>query len=176
MTTPAQAFYRFVMALGLGCGLGLYYGFLRPLRPKHTALSDLLFLPALGWAWLYLSFAVCGGDIRLGYTAGLGIGGLLWEWTLGRLLRPIFAALWGIVEKILALFCQPIKFFAKKAAKYLNFLLATVKKRFTIKHTQTKAQKPRTSHLTNDGGARHGRRKKSFQPDPAGIPAQFQNR
>ena len=47
MTPPALAAQRFGLACLLGGGLGLCYGFLRPLRPKRTALSDLLFLPAL---------------------------------------------------------------------------------------------------------------------------------
>ena len=31
----------------------------RPLRIRHPHLADLLFVPALFWAWLYLGFAVC---------------------------------------------------------------------------------------------------------------------
>lgn len=176
MTTPAQAFYRFAIALGLGCLLGVYYGFLRPLRPRLTALSDLLFLPAAGWAWLYLSFAVCQGDLRFGYTLGLICGVVLWEATIGRLLRPVFTVFWHTIRKIFAFFLYPFKIFTKKGAKYLNFLLATVKKRFTIKREQKEAEKDTASRWTKDGGTRHGRRKKSLQPDPAGIQTQFQNR
>ena len=66
MTTPIYAFSRFAIALALGAGLGLFYGFLRPLRPRYTALSDLLFLAGLSYVWLYFNFAVCRGDIRLG--------------------------------------------------------------------------------------------------------------
>lgn len=173
MTTPAQAFYRFVIALGLGAILGLYYGFLRPLRPRLTTLSDLLFLPAAGWAWLYLNFGICLGDIRLSYTAGLMIGGLLWETTIGRILRPLFFGFWQGIKKLLVFFCRPLEFFRKKVAKYLNFLLATAKKRFTIKRKPKEVKHTQTSHLTKDGGTRHGRRKKSLQPNPAGIQTQF---
>ena len=176
MTSPTQAFYRFVIALGLGCLLGVYYGFLRPLRPRLTAISDLLFLPVAGWVWLYLSFAVCRGDLRFGYTLGLIGGVFLWEATIGRLLRPVFAGFWQAVGKFLAFFLRPIKFFTKKGAKYLNFLLATAKKRFTIKRKPKEATPRQASRVTKDGGASHGRRKKSLQPDPAGIQTQFQNR
>ena len=176
MTTPAQAFYRFCVALVLGCGLGLYYGFLRPLRPRLTTLSDLLFLPAAGWIWIYLSFGVCAGDIRMGYTLGLFCGGFLWELTVGRLLRPLFYAFWRAVGNILAFFFRPIKIFTKKAAKYLFFLLATVKKRVTINRKPKKVETDRAFHLTNHGGARHDRRKQSFQTDTAGIPPKLKNR
>ena len=47
MTDPALDARRFGIACLLGLALGLYYGFLRPLRPKHTVLSDFLFLPAM---------------------------------------------------------------------------------------------------------------------------------
>ena len=76
MNPPALALQRFGAGCLLGVGLGLWYCFLRPLRPKHTALSDLLFLLGLGWAWLYLAFPVCDGDLRAGYSAALGVGWL----------------------------------------------------------------------------------------------------
>ena len=71
MTAPALAFRHFCTACLLGVLLGVYYGFLRPLRPRFTTLSDLLFVLGAGWVWLYLGFAVCRGDLRLGYFAGL---------------------------------------------------------------------------------------------------------
>ena len=86
MTTPALAASRFAAACLLGLGLGLWYEFLRPLRPRHTNLSDLLFLPGAFWAWLYLSFGVCGGDLRLGYCAGLFVGAWVFRLLPGRLL------------------------------------------------------------------------------------------
>ena len=52
--TPALAFQRFLLGCALGAGLGLYYGFLRPLRPRW--LGAVLFLPGLLWAWLLLGF------------------------------------------------------------------------------------------------------------------------
>ena len=50
--TPALAAYRLACALALGAALGLFYGFLRPLRPRHTLLSDGLFLAVTGWVWI----------------------------------------------------------------------------------------------------------------------------
>ena len=42
MTPPALALQRLGAACLLGVGLGLWYDFLRPLRPRNTVLSDLL--------------------------------------------------------------------------------------------------------------------------------------
>ena len=56
MTAPALAAQRFGSACLLGVGLGIWYGFLRPLRPRRTALSDGLFLAGAAWAWLELGF------------------------------------------------------------------------------------------------------------------------
>lgn len=47
MITPAEAARQFLDSLILGGCLGLTYSFLRPLRPRFTGLSDLLFLAAL---------------------------------------------------------------------------------------------------------------------------------
>ena len=71
MTQPAVAAACFGAALLMGGALGVLYGFLRPLRPRLTHLADALFVVACFWTWIYLAFAVCGGDIRFAYTAGL---------------------------------------------------------------------------------------------------------
>lgn len=109
MTPPALALQRFGIACLLGVGLGLLYGFLRPLRPRHTLLSDLLFLAGTAWVWLYLALAVCAGDLRLGYSLGLPIGAAAWEATVGRMLRPVFSFFWSAVGRLLALAAWPIK-------------------------------------------------------------------
>jgi hypothetical protein len=89
MNGPAEDARRFLLGCLLGAGLGFVYGFLRPPRKKHPHLSDLCFSVAAVWAWLQLSFGVCDGDLRLWYTAGLGLGAVAWEVTFGRLLRPV---------------------------------------------------------------------------------------
>ena len=66
MTDPLTSAYRFAIACLLGCGLGLWYGFLRPLRLRHPHISDLLFLPGAVYAWLLLGFQICRGDLRPG--------------------------------------------------------------------------------------------------------------
>jgi hypothetical protein len=144
MITPALALRRFLLALPLGAALGLCYDFLRPLRPRHTALSDLLFLPILFWVWLYHSFAICRGDLRLGYSAGLLLGGIVWELTAGRLLRPVFFGFWRFWSRLTAFFLTPVRKFFKKTAKSIKFLLATAKKAVTIKcKSRLRERKPK---------------------------------
>ena len=72
MTAPALAAHRFLCCCLLGAALGVYYEFLRPLRPRHTFAADVLFLSGGAWVWLLMSFRVCRGDLRLGYSAGRG--------------------------------------------------------------------------------------------------------
>ena len=118
-----------------GTALGLFYGFLRPLRPRHSFLSDLLFLPAMGYAWLYFSFAVCRGDIRLGYTMGLLIGAIFFDATVGRLLRPVFFGVWRLVSRIWHSIFGLFKKFFKKIGQKRKILFALWKKWFTIIET-----------------------------------------
>lgn len=75
MTAPALAAHRFVCCCLLGAALGVYYEFLRPLRPRYTLAADALFLTGCVWVWLIMSFRVCRGDLRLGYSVGLLAGG-----------------------------------------------------------------------------------------------------
>ena len=90
MIQPELAVRRFLIACLLGGGLGLLYGFLRPLRSRKGSFADGIFLLVTFYVWLYLSFSVCRGDLRLGYHAGLVLGGVLWEQSFGRWLRPVF--------------------------------------------------------------------------------------
>lgn len=109
MMAPSVAAARFGIGLLLGAGLGVVYGFLRPLRPKFTHLADLVFVVAMFWAWLYLSFAVCQGDIRLAITGALAIGCVAWEASVGRLLRPVFRGFWKIFGGFFRFFTRPIE-------------------------------------------------------------------
>lgn len=113
MTPPAAAAGRFAAACLLGVVLGVVYGFLRPPRQKHPHLADSLFLLVLFPAWIYLSFGICGGDLRLGYVFGLFLGIWAGAATLGRFLQPIFRFLW----KILGFPWHLLKKFFKKMKK-----------------------------------------------------------
>lgn len=96
--TPAVHGYRLLMGCLLGAVLGLWYGFLRPLR--KIWLKDLLFVIAGGWLWLILAFAVCRGDLRLGYVVGMGLCCIVWERTMGQNLIPFFAGIWDVFGAI----------------------------------------------------------------------------
>ena len=152
MTAPAVALGRFWSGCVLGAGLGIWYDFLRPPRGKHTALCDLLFLIGALWCFLILGFQVCGGDLRLGYTSGLFLGGLAWEWSLGRLMSPLFASIWQVIGRIWRIICLPMK----KISIFAKFLFASAKKWVTIKCNNRRRTR-RTS-----GGHHHGRNHKSL--------------
>jgi hypothetical protein len=121
MTPPALAARYFAMALVFGGGLGLIYGFLRPLRQVRTHFADGLFLLAAFWAWVWHGFGICHGQLRFGYTVGLILGALGWEWSIGRILRPVWQQFWHFV----ALFFRPLGkifgFFRKNCKKVFAF-------------------------------------------------------
>lgn len=167
MISPAIAAQRFGISVLLGAVLGIYYGFLRPLRPKHTALSDLLFLPAAAYTLLYMAFAVCRGDLRPEHTVGLFLGGFGWELTVGRLLRPVFSFFWRTLGQIIRLFTDPYKNILKKLKKFCIFLLCSGKKASTIKWNNRQHTRRRR------GGVLIDKKKKPPQPDPAGVSTQF---
>ena len=117
MTAPDVWAQRFAISCLVGAQLGILYGFLRPLRPRHRTVSDLLFLPGLLAAFLYTGFSLCGGDLRLGCMAGLAAGGVLWELTVGRCLRPIFSVFWKGIRGISHFLLIPLKKISEKAYK-----------------------------------------------------------
>ena len=129
MTAPNTGWPLLLWALLLGAALGVYYGFLRPLRPRHTTLSDLLFvIPAL-WVWVYHSFALCRGDIRPGNCVVMALGGILTDKTIGRFLRPVFFGFWHYVGVVTAFLTTPVKNFSKKRQNQQNFSWQAQKKR-----------------------------------------------
>lgn len=149
MNGPALDGRRFLWACGIGLILGMYYGFLRPLRPKHTLLSDALFMPALFYAWLYLGFAICRGDLRLGYCLGLLAGGLVWEWTVGRLLRPVFRGFWRVISTIFNGFLNIFRKIFRKIHKFSKILFALWKKSYTIEGTTRSFRRHKNGGVPN---------------------------
>ena len=120
---PATGFVRLLWSLCLGFALGLGFDVVRPLRPRF--LGDLIYLCFLFWIWLYFTFGICLGDLRLGYLFGAILGVFLWEKGPGRLTKPFFAGFWNILS-------LPFKKFLKFFKKILNFLFASRKKSSTI--------------------------------------------
>ena len=128
MMTPALAAGRFLHGILLGMQLGVLYGFLRPLSRHRRTLADLLFLCGVFPTWVYYSFAVCQGDMSLGYLAGLPLGAILLETTLGRLFRPVWNGFWWVIAVVF----RKIKKFFKKITTFLKKLFASEKKMSTI--------------------------------------------
>ena len=125
---PALAAGRFLQGLILGAGLGAVYGFLHPLSRRSRTIADLLFLCSVFPVWLYFSFAVCRGDLGLGYLASLPLGGILFECTLGRLLRPVWNGFWRVVGTVFRGFRK----FFKKIITFIKKLFASGEKMSTI--------------------------------------------
>ena len=148
--TPATAAYRLAVSVLLGAALGLGYGFLRPLRRRAAWISDTLFLLVALWVWVYFSFGVCGGDLRLGYLIGMAAGGMAWEGTFGVPLRPVFSGFWKKVCWVMALPVLPVKKFTQIA----KILFASGEKWVTIRWNHHK------QHRATPGGRTHERKHK----------------
>ena len=133
MTAPAAAAGRFAAAVLLGLAAGLLYGFLRPLRRRRNWAADLVFLAGLTALWVYHSFAVCRGDIRLWGLLGLLLGCRIWDVTVGRLLRPLFSWFWGALRGIFKVFLWPFTEILKIFPVFVKKLFASGKKSGTIK-------------------------------------------
>ena len=162
--TPAIAFWRLGCSLLLGGGLGLLYSFLRPLGNRHRILADVVFSLGAIWVWIYLSFAVCRGDIRIVYLFCMIGGILLWEITFGQWLRPVFSGIWRLFGGLFRFFLTPWK----KFLKFVKILFASAEKWVTIKCTKIckTAQKRRKES--------HGRKKHPAQAGESGSSSRIQ--
>lgn len=101
--SPHQAIRFFGQALVLGAGLGILYGFLRPLGRHHQTLADGLFCLGCWTAWVYGAFGLWDGDLGLWLLLGFSLGGFGWELGPGRFLSPVFDGFWGIIWKLLGI-------------------------------------------------------------------------
>jgi hypothetical protein len=158
MTATAAAAARFCMAGIVGAGLGLFYGLLRPARRKITWLPDLIFVIATFLGWIYVGFGICLGDLRPAYLGGMALGGILWECTAGRLLRPLFFGFWNGISQLLKWALRPGKIFLKFVGKIWKKLFAKWKKWVTI------GWNIRRQHRHSAGGRPHGNKKKKTLP------------
>ena len=123
MNAPSVAFGRFVIGILLGCVIGLFYGFLRPVQKGRAIFPDLIFTAFAGWVLIYYGFAVCRGDLRMGYLFATGAGAVGWDMSFGRWLRPVFCGFWGFMGRYL----PPVKKFFKKVRNFIKFFFTTPK-------------------------------------------------
>ena len=145
MISPDIAFRRFLTGLVLGCVLGIFYGFLRPVRRGKAVLSDLIFVLLAGWIYLYYGFAVCRGDLRMGYLAAPILGALAFDQGFGRWLRPVFDGFWRFFNAIF----RPFQLLFKKIEKIIKFLFASWKKWGTIKRIEHQKKPPPSEGVKN---------------------------
>ena len=129
MTVPAEAAQRVLWALAVGAFLGLCYDFLRPLRRRHHAPADLLYVVVALFSWTWYSFKICAGDIRMGGTVTLGLGILLWLGTVSIVVRKLFYQFWLVIFRILWAFTHPFVKIFKKIRLLLKKVFAYGKKR-----------------------------------------------
>ncbi len=128
MTPPALLFSRFLTACLLGGGLGLFYDLFTPLPRGVRHLTDVLFVFSLFACGIYLGFGICEGDLRPAYSAGLLVGFLVWRNTLGRLLRPVLALLFGFVWGIFGKLWAVRRKISKNISVFCKKTFAIVKK------------------------------------------------
>lgn len=129
MTVPAVAGLRVLWGLAVGAILGLCYDFLRPLRRRHHAPADVIFVLAALFGWIWYSFRICAGDIRMGGTCSLGIGMLLWLGTGSLVCRKLFYWFWLVIFQILSVLSLPFRKFFKIFRIFLKKVFAYGKKR-----------------------------------------------
>lgn len=132
MTVPGEAALRFLWGLALGVLMGVVYEFLQPLRRRRNAPADLLFVGIFLWTWVWYSFRICAGDIRLGGTAALGLGTVLLITVLGKPLRRLFFPFWRGIFHIFTWILAPVKKIFRKILLFLKKVFASGKKRGTI--------------------------------------------
>ena len=114
MTVPAVAAHRILWALAVGAFLGLCYDFLRPLRRRHHGPMDFVFVQIALVTWVWYSFKICLGDIRMGGTVALGLGFVLWLGTASMVVRRLFYWFWLVIFRVLQGFAYPfVKIFEK---------------------------------------------------------------
>ena len=129
MTVPSDAALRVLWGLWVGAFLGLCYDFLRPLRRRYNAPADAVFVVIALMAWVWYSFQICLGDIRLGGTASLGLGMLLWMGTVSLGVRKVFYWFWLVIFRIFSVFFFPFAIIFKKSMVFTKKVFAYGKKR-----------------------------------------------
>ena len=129
MTVPSEAAFRVLWGLAVGAFLGLCYDFLRPLRRRHNAPADVVFGALALMAWVWYSFKICLGDIRLGGTVSLGLGMLLWLGTASMVVRKVFFWFWLAIFRIISVFFLPFRKFFQKTRVFIKKVFAYGKKR-----------------------------------------------
>ena len=108
-----------------GVLLGAAADVFRPLHRKAPRLCELLIALELLFAWLHSSFAICRGELRIGFYLALLSGAGLWEWQFGAAMTALWAKIWHFAV-------LPLGIFQKIFRKKVKFLFSRWKKWSTI--------------------------------------------
>lgn len=128
-------------AFAMGCAAALVYDLLRTLRLARrrrmvTHLTDLVYVLAVGWAFLRFALSIGQGELRL-YVLPCAALGALFSW---RMLAPFFRPVWrfwlGAAAQMVRLLWQPLRLllhFCKKVWVSAKKAIAFLKKFCKIK-------------------------------------------
>lgn len=119
--SPGLVWHRLLGCILAGMLVGPAACALRPLHRIRPVLTELLTSLAVGVCWLWTSFGLCRGDLRMGYFFGMIAGWLLWEWLFGTAATAVFRRFWHIAA-------FPLRIFLNFFRKIVNFLFARRKK------------------------------------------------
>ena len=160
MIPPALALWRVTAACIHGLVLGAVYSFLRPLRPR--ALADMLFVAALLYVSLIISFAICKGDPRFADHLGMYAGLTGWLLTFGKWLRPVFSGFWKGMGRFARGILYPGKKIFEKMRQIIKNIFASLEKWVTIKWNNRR-------HARRKTGGPNGKAQKIFGIHQTGI-------
>lgn len=137
-------------AFAMGCAAALLYDLLRTLRLARrrrtvTHLTDLVYVLAVGWAFLQFALAIGQGELRL-YVLPCAALGAIFSW---RILVPLFRPIWqfwlGAAVHMGRLLWQPVRMllhFCKKVWISVEKAIAFFKKYCKIKLYRKKGALP----------------------------------
>ena len=149
--TPGVVGQRLVGCFLWGVLLGAAADVFKPLHRRLPRLSELLIGLELLFVWLHSSFALCRGELRVGFYLALLLGAGLWEQLFGEVAGALWRNFWHFAV-------LPGKFLRKFFRKIANFLFSSWKKWSTIQKNN------RPSNHPNSGGTPHGRHPRLFKP------------
>ena len=131
--SPEIMAWRLGRCVLLGATVGLMSDLTAPLRRRAAFLADGIWGLWILGIWLTVSFSVCRGDVRLGYSAAAFAGALGWRWSVSSLLRPVFFRLWERAERFFLLPVKLSKILLKKTKNFRKKLFPTGRKWVTIR-------------------------------------------
>lgn len=130
--SPGLMAWRLGRCILLGAAVGVGADLLFPLRRRSCLLADVLWGGWILWIWLVISFCICRGDIRMGYSAAAFLGALGWRLAVSPVLRPVLNGIWELAAGFFGMPVKLSKIILKKTKKFLKKLFPTGRKWVTI--------------------------------------------